>query len=268
MATVAANIATLEHYFATGGELGPAENTRDVYERALRELLADGGGGILGTADPRTQATRAACAKAQIVEKILSPPSLAPHLFVRPNLQITLFDGLYKIGTGGLWGVADPAGITPWLGTEGGAQYAFETALADPPRVYRGRPFELPPEAIASMLRVLRDVALPIAWFAPFGRSEVFAQLEVRAASSAWSTTIRRTVLALIGQAKGRITTELARIATAAGGFSSFPTGDGANVPTSPPRMKPWYRSGWAWLGLSAAGASGGALAARRAPRR
>lgn len=262
MATVAENIAILNRYFDTGGELGPVSNTLDIYERAMRELLWDGGANPFGRATPQATATRAAFAKEQIFERTLSPPSLSPGLFVRPSIQLALFDGLYKIGTGGAWSSPDPAGLTPWLHTEGGSQYAFENALSDPPRVYRGRPFELPPEVIASMLRLLRDVALPVAWIGPFGRSEVFAQLEVRTASSAWSTTTRRTVLALVSQAKGRISTELARIASG-GAFQSFPTGNGQATPTVPPAGRPWYRSGWTWLWAGVGAIGGGAFAAR-----
>jgi hypothetical protein len=268
MATVAQNIATLEHYFNTGGELGPTSNLIDAPERAMRELIADGGGSILGSLDKGISATRAAFARAQIFEKTLSPPSLFPSVFVRPYLQITMFEGLYKIGTGGLWASADPAGLTPWIHTEGGSRYALETALTDPPRMYRGRSVELPPEVIATMLRVLRDVALPVSWFDGFGRSDVFARLEVRAASAAWSTATRRTILALTGQAKARILTELARIATAAAGaFPSFPTGDGTAVATAQPNPPPWYCRGWPWVGAALGAVGGGTLAMRRGRR-
>ena len=264
MATVQENLATLGRYFETGGELGPPSNTSGIYEAAMRELIWDGGSGLLVSA-ATARATREACAKAQLWENTLSAPSLSPDLFVRPNLQIILMDGLHRIATGGGWSAADPAGVTPWLGTEGGSQYTFEAALTDPPRTYNGQPFALPPTMIASALRLIRDAGMPVLWIKRFHASRVFEALEVRAAASTWTTTERRIVLALAAQAKARIETTLATLALsdATGGFPSFPTGDGKQTPTAPSLPRPWYSKGWTWA-AAAAGAVSGGLAARR----
>lgn len=265
MATALENMDILRRYFETGGELGPASNTSGIYETAMRELIWDGGAGLMVSA-ATARATRAACARAQLWENTLSAPSLSPDLFVRPNLQITLMDGLHRIATGGGWGAADPAGVTPWLGTEGGSWYTFETVLTDPPRVYNGQPFVLPPAMLASALTLIRDAGMPVLWIKRFHASQVFEALEVRAAASTWTATERRIVLALAAQAKARIETTLATIAlgdTIGGGFPSFPTGDGKQAPTVPSLVRPWYSKGWTWA-AAAAGAIGGGLAARR----
>lgn len=264
MATAAENIAILLRYFDTGGDFGPIANASSAHERAMREILWDGGG-FLGPTNPNARATRAAFAKAQIFENTLSPPSLVPDAFVRPSLQLALFDGLHKIGVGGFWTSGDPAGLTPWLGTEGGSRYALEAALTDPPRTPPGGgpSIELAPEVIAALLRLLRDVALPVSWLAPLGRSDMFKRLEVRAASSTWPTSIRRMVLALVGQAQGRISTALAQIAAGSATFPSFPTGDGASVATTQPQPRPWYRQGLPWIGIAAGVVGGGAVASR-----
>lgn len=256
----AQQIAVLERYFSTGGELGQeAARTQasfqGTFNAAMTSLIEVGADSL---------SVRQAFARADIWSKTLAPPSLFPALVTRPSLQLMMLDGLYKAATGGIWGIAEPAGLTEWLSSATSARYVLEATLSDPPRKYDdGITVELSPEVIAALLRLLAEVALPAEWLAPFAQSDVFARIEVRAGSAAWATATRRVVLALNAKAKARITTDLAQLALkGSASWPVFQTGDGRATATIPGPGRPWYRRGWIWLG-GTIGVVGGALVAR-----
>jgi hypothetical protein len=215
MATVSENIDTLDRYFFSGGEFGQeAQRTKSNFDKtfglAMRELVFDAA---------HYKEARAIFAQGSILEKTLSPPSLVDNRYVRASLQQELIDGIYKAATGGWWWPAWPSGITEWLGSEAGGRAYFLATLFSSPRVIDmgGYNIEVPlaPEVLAGMLRIVRDVALPASWFGPLIEQRTFEKIETRAASSDWDAATRRTILALNSQAKARVTTELAKLASA-----------------------------------------------------
>lgn len=256
MATATENALILDKYLNTGGDLGPVSNLSPAINQAMAELV---GGAVWD------YGTRRLFAGFRIFERVLNPPSLMPTTFVRPSLQIKMLSRIYDSVTGGFWTPPDPAGITTWLGSEAGGRNYFIAALSDSPRIVDGLEVHLGGEALALMLKIVRDAALPVSWFAPLMDRDVFKKLEVRVSASSEGPTMRRALLALIGQASGRVSAELAKLASAdVSSFPTYPTGEGGASATVPPPAKRWYRNGWVLITAGVGAVGGGVLAARR----
>lgn len=253
MALPAVNVAVLDNYFATGGELEVIDNAGLHVERAMSDLMHEA---------KWSPDARRLFAQASIFERTLNPPSIVKSTFVRPSLQIRMLEPLYASLTGGFWAPPDPAGITSWIGSEAGGRAYFVSALNSPPRVETGLEIEMATEVLALLLKIIGEAALPASWFKALAENQVFQKIDVRIAGGGYGPSARKTLLALNAQASARTSAELAKLATAQ--LPSFPAGDGQMTPTVPPRAKPWYRSGWLWLGAGAAAVGGGVLAARR----
>jgi hypothetical protein len=248
MALAAQNIATLNSYFNDGGDLGTASLDQRV-ERAMHELVNQA---------IDSESARQLFSANSTFEKTLNPPSLAPTVFVRPTIQTELLEALYSEASGGLWSSPDPMGLNQWVNSEASGRTYFIAALGDTPRTISGSPVVLAGEVLALLLRIVRDLALPASWFPALQNSNAFAKLEVRIAESTEGPAMRRALLALNSQASGRVGTELAKLAT--GDLDALSMGGVATVPAS---RKPWYRSGWSWVG-GVTGLIGGVAYARR----
>lgn len=170
-------------------------------------------------------------------------------------LREIMLDGIYQAGNGGFFSQKDPSGLTSWLNSVSVAAGAAAGVLHG----------DTNPGAVASLLKIVRDLALPMFWVTFFTNQRSFAILDSRLPTTVWSSNTvsdyssRVTLKALSAAAAGRVATDLARYAQ--GTLPTFPTGTG-DVPTTPAPPKAWYRRGEVW-GLSAIGLVGGAAAAQ-----
>jgi len=153
----------------------------------------------------------------------------------RPPRQIML-DEIWNAGVGGLFSPSDRSGVTSWLHSASVSAGAINGAIAGDPN----------PGVVAAALRIFRDLALPVIWLESASSFRMFEQLDSRLATTVWSHSqvadlaSRLTLKALSASAAGRVGTDLAMLASLA--VQSFLTGNGMNVPTVPPKRKPWYR--------------------------
>lgn len=176
----------------------------------------------------------------------------------RPPRQIML-DGIWSAGVGGLFSPRDPSGVTSWLRSASVSAGAASGVIAGDPN----------PGVVAAALRIFRDLALPIIWLESASGFRAFEQLDSRLATTVWASGkvadlgARMTLKALSASAAGRVSSDLAALASLS--VASFMTGDGMNVPTVPPKRKPWYRH----PGVISAGVVGviGGAVARARPR-
>lgn len=246
-------LVILDQFLSTGGTNGP-------------NAFADVGGAMttIMSYATRDRGWRRQFASLSLFERTLNPASIKPSTFVSSSTQAKMLDPLYASLTGGIWFEPDPTGITSWIGSEDGGRHYFVQTLVGRPHVIAGHEIELAFEVLAPLLKIVRDAALPISWFAALMDAEAFKKLEARISAGEYTTLRRRALLALNAQAAGRVVTELAKLATGKpGAFPSFPAGDGRATPTTPPPAKAWHRSGWTWL-AAAGGLIGGGLAAGR----
>jgi len=157
------------------------------------------------------------------------------------------------------WPEPDPSGVTSWIKSDLVAGPAIVSTLKLDPVA----------DVVAAALRVLRDAAIPASWLELLISTQAFETLDSRLATTRWSRDVeedlatRRALQALSAAARGRVQTDLARLALAVP-EAAFLSGDGSTVPTTPPPRRPWYKRaelyGAAMMGL----AIGGAVAARR----
>lgn len=278
MATAAENVALLDRYFRNGAVFGP-----DAFSagKAMKDLMFDATWDLFSRSSREAQRL---FARNSMFERTLNPPSIMRYTQVGDDVKRNMIEPLYNSLTGGIWGSPDPSGITEWIGSEAGGREYFIAALNDPPRVYNPREhgydedpveLEMDPTVLQCALKIIRDVGLPVSWYAPLLEKQVFKKLESRI-STGWysvsgetSQAVRRALLVLNAQAQARVQAVLAEIATKEiGSFPSFPAGDGAGTPTVPPAPKRWQRNGWLWLGAGLAFVGGGAAAAAVASRR
>lgn len=170
-------------------------------------------------------------------------------------LREIMLDGIYKAGNGGFFSSKDPSGLTSWLHSVSVAGGAAASVLIG----------DTNPGAVAALLKILRDLALPVFWLTFLTNQRAFATLDSRLPTTVWSSTqaadlsSRVTLKALSAAASGRVATDLAKLAQAT--LPTFVTGDGANAPTTPPPAKPWYRRGNVWAGSAIGLVAGGAVA-------
>lgn len=268
MASASDNIVILNAYFSRGGEFNAMG--QPGLKATIQAMTA------LVTEASYDKTARNLFAIDSIFEKGLSPPLLVESRMVHPEIQDAMLGGIYASATGGFWGTSDPSGLTEWIGSEAGGRAYFLAALEGKPRVIGASsvsPAMTVPQAdrvTIQLLRIVRDVALPASWFAPIMERRMFELIDSRVRDSAASVITRRVMTGLLDQARGRVTAELAKLATSKlGAFPAFPTGETlpsgerASAPTPPPPPKPWYRNGWL-LGTTGLAFVGGVVAARR----
>lgn len=171
---------------------------------------------------------------------------------LRTPRQIML-DGIYSAGTAGIFVIKDPSGMTSWLKSVHAAGIAILGAIkGDPDGAAR-----------AALLKLLRDVALPVELARALKTGRAFEALTELLPASPLSIDARRTIQVLGAEADARMTRDLAQLPDL-GQLPAFPTGDGALASTLPPALA-WYRRPGFWatgvLGILA----GGAAAARAA---
>lgn len=173
-------------------------------------------------------------------------------------LREIMLDGIYKAGNGGFFSQKDPSGLTSWLNS-------VSVAAGGAAGVIVG---DTNPGAVASLLKIIRDLALPVFWLSFLTNQRAFATLDSRLSTTIWSSTqasdlaSRVTLKALSAAAAGRVSADLARLAQAT--LPVFPTGDGSNVATTPAPPKSWYRRGDIWGGIGVGLLTGGAVAQSR----
>ncbi len=205
------------------------------------------------TADPSTEnARRTLLSKGGIIASTMLDADSGGRA-----LREIMLDGIYKAGNGGFFSQKDPSGLTSWLNSVSVAGGAASAILVG----------DTNPGAVAALCKILRDLALPIFWVTFLTNQRAFETLDARLPTTVWSSTqtsdlaARVTLKALSAAAAGRVATDLARYAQAT--LPTFPTGDGANVPTTPAPKKSWYRRGELWA-VTAIGLTAGGAAAQR----
>lgn len=171
-------------------------------------------------------------------------------------LREIMLDGIYQAGNGGFFSQKDPSGLTSWLNS-------VSVAAGGAAGVIHG---DTNPGAVASLLKIVRDLALPVFWVTFLMNQRSFAILNSRLPTTVWGSNAvsdyasRVTIQALSASAEGHVG-ELARLMATGATFPTFPTGTG-DAATTPAPPKAWYRRGEVW-GLSAIGVVGGAAAAQ-----
>lgn len=170
-------------------------------------------------------------------------------------LREIMLDGIYKAGNGGFFSQRDPSGLTSWVNSVSVAGGVAAGVLVG----------DTNPGSVAALLKIVRDLALPVFWLSFLTNQRVFATLDSRLPTTVWSSTqasdlsARVTLQALNAAAAGRVATDLAKLASAT--LPTFLTGDGANAATTPAPAKPWYRRGDIWAGSAIGLVAGGAAA-------
>lgn len=157
-----------------------------------------------------------------------------------------MLDTIYDAGTGGLFSPQDPSGLTSWLRSVDVGASAISGALqSDPSAAVR-----------AGLLRITRDLAIPVSIAELLEDQRVFEALTSLLAVSKFSTQERQALHELSLQALARVKR------TFQANLPTFPTGDGVRAPTLPPAL-PWYKQPMV-AGVGIIGAIvGGALGAR-----
>lgn len=185
----------------------------------------------------------------------------------RPPRQIML-DSIYAIGAGGVFFLPpDPSGATSWCKSVNVAGGALAGAIAGDPR----------PAVRASALRIVRDLALPADWIvrpagavpgadAQRGRIELAIMGLLDELPTSHLGVSERSVLTSLGRAalariESLVAAEEAQHVLAE--LPAFPTGDGGQVATFPPRGR-WWRDPRVLAGGAIGLVIGGAVAARR----
>lgn len=169
--------------------------------------------------------------------------------------RLIMLDGIYDVLAGGFFGTRPVDGITPYLHSVDVSAGAVVGTLKGDPR----------PEVRASMLKMLRDVAIPQYWASFFATERVFETLDAQLPVTTWNKfdstadlADRKVLQSLSASANGRVQSDLAKNAMAT--LPQFPTGDGKLASTLPPPAKPWYKNGRmisaGVLGLLAGGAA------------
>lgn len=209
-----------------------------LFEQAL--LLEDGRwtGAILSVA------------RAGLVDVLTLQALLGGDRNLRPPRQIML-DMIYDAGTAGIFSTKDPSGMTSWLKSVHASGIASTACIKGDPD----------PGARAALLKILRDVAIPLDLARALKEARVFETLNELLPGSTFPVDARRTLQALAASADGRITRQLAEASM--GQLPTFPTGDGAQAATLDAALAWWRRPGpWFVGGLSAI--AGGIAHAKR----
>jgi len=180
--------------------------------------------------------------------------------------RLIMLDKIFSAGDGGFFAATDPSGLTSWLGSEDVSLAAVSSTIATDPN----------PDVRAAALQIIGALALPARWSQrprptetnaeppPTQLSAAIASLQAYLPASPWSPDTRSSLNQLAQQAQGRLGMLEALVATV--DFSTLPlvpTGDGKQVPTTPPAPKPWYRNGQV-LGAGMVALVGGAALAHK----
>jgi len=210
-----------------------------LFEQAL--LLEDGRytGAILGAA------------RAGRVDFLTLQALLSGDRNLRPPRQIML-DMIYDAGTAGIFAIKDPSGVTSWLKSVHATGIASSACIKGDPD----------PGPRAALLKILRDVAIPLDLARELKEARVFETLNELLPSSTFDVNARRTLQALAASADGRVTKQLADATM--GALPTFQTGDGAQAATLPADLAWWRRPGTWFVGGLSAIAGGIAYSKRR----
>jgi hypothetical protein len=174
------------------------------------------------------------------------------------SLREIMLDAIWKAGTGGWFSPKDPKGVTSWLHSESVSAAGVASVLIA----------DTSPGAVGALLRLVRDLALPVFWLEFLTNQRAFATLDSRLATTVWSGSqtadlgARVTIKALSAAAAGRVGSDLARLAQMR--LSQVPMGNGMDAATTPPPPKPWYQRGELIAGSAIGIVSGAAVANSR----
>jgi hypothetical protein len=208
---------------------------------------------------------------------------LASSLVGKIPPRLIMLDGIFGAGDGGFFAAADPAGLTSWLGSEDVSLAGISVTISNDPD----------PAVRASALRIIKSLALPVRWvqrpavpagqdqspeFNPTQLEKAIKTLQAYLPASPWKQGVRSGLSDLASQAIGRLgdlafqvaAKQAASVAAGLPGLSGFTrvvTGDGKDVPTTPPAPKPWYRNGQVLSAGAIAFAGGAVYAKHRATR-
>lgn len=209
-----------------------------LFEQAL--LLEDG----------RLTGAVLTAARAGRVDTFTLAALMAGDRNLRPPRQIML-DMIYDAGAAGIFAIKDPSGVTSWLRSVNAAGIACSALIkGDPDGAAR-----------AAMLKILRDIAIPLELARSLKESRTFEALAELLTGSTFDTNTRRTLQALGASADGRITRALAEASI--GSLPTFPTGDGVLAATLSADLAWWRRPG-TWLVAGGGLIAGGLAHAKR----